>query len=159
MFTMEIDFTDIEQLQTDLKHIEQDRVQNLVQEASIAQVLIKNRISKGKTVDGRMMESKSKEKTGKYSKSWAKMRAKKGRQTNVVDLEYTGTTKGKFRRINGREAFREDAYDIGFDEDEAENIALYNNEMFGEAYGISDAEADETFIHYLKAFREELVRP
>jgi hypothetical protein len=52
---------------------------------------IKQRVENfGADSDGVAMQSFSKERFGAYSKAWGEQRAKKGRQTAKIDLNYTG---------------------------------------------------------------------
>jgi len=67
--------------------------QNTIVRASAIVVAgaIKQRVENfGADSDGVAIESHSAERFGAYSKSWGAKRAKKGRQTAKVDLNYTG---------------------------------------------------------------------
>lgn len=158
MYSLVIDITELNQLRDELIRVEAARMPALQVAASNSVVLIRDRISRGLTSEGKQMQSKAKKKEGAYSLRHARARKKRNRQINVIDLNYTSKTIYAFKRIGGRAAFQKDAIDVGFDDPTYEAIAGYNNEMFGPAYDLSETEADSVFKDYLDEFNSELFR-
>lgn len=159
MYTLEIDITEIVAFQKEIQRIESLRVVNLDMAASALIVRVKDHISKGKTASGKTMESKSSKKEGKYSKRWGSKRKKKGLRVDSITLSYTGDTIAKFGKLNSLSSFKNEEVIVGFKDETAEDIAAYNNAMFGDAYDVSDKEIDESFKSYLDEFNSELLRP
>lgn len=165
MIEMHIDTSELIELQGQLQFLEDNRVANLIPAASLATVTIKDRISKGFRADGKIMISKSNKPYGRYSKAHTNRRKKRKLQVSVVDLQFTGTTMRNFKRIEGRTSFREDAVNVGFDDTVMHpdgpaviDIALWNNEYFGDAWDISEKEIDQSFDEYVRTFNSPLLK-
>lgn len=155
MYTLEIDFKELEELKKQLEHITDTRLKNFSDTVNLEVELLKVRIGKGMTSDYRLMETKSTKREGRYSSTWAKARKKKGLKVDVVNLEFTGDTKANFKR---KTSGLTEEIDVGFTDTKAEGIAAYNNEMFGPAYDFSDKAIDGAFEDYLFRFDSPLLK-
>jgi len=90
----------------------------------------------GKNSNGIKMRTKSIQKFGAYSKSWGKRRNKKGFQTGIIDLTYTGAM------MNSMKAgpTGPNSYGVGFLGSEEFDKAFYNEERFGTIFDLSKYE-------------------
>lgn len=149
---------DVLSLKDSLTHIEKTRVDNLSMAGSAAVVRVKDHISKGKNAAGKTMISKSNKKEGRYSKAWGRKRKKKGLITSVINLSFRGDTINAFKRQNSLTSFKNDEVIIGIADEELEQIAMWNNEMFDNPYDLSDRELDEVFTTYIDEFKSDLLR-
>lgn len=96
----------------------------------------KARIFTGRGTEGKVMESKSRSRIGRYSAWHGRNRLKKGLQVNVVDLEFTGQMLDSFDIIGQTN----NTVTIGFKSDfEAEKMEK-NEALFG--FMIADIEDD-----------------
>jgi len=87
---------------------------------------IKKRVENfGADTDGVAIESHSAERFGAYSKSWGAKRAKKGRQTAKVDLNYTGAMWRDWRPVPTA-----DGWGATFTSEKQYLIAGYQEEIF-----------------------------
>lgn len=158
-FELIIDITDLHAVKDAIENTEDNLYGNLSSASSFATVTIRDRIErKGQTADGRAMESKSAKKTGKYSRGWGNKRKAAGLRVDVVNLSFTGRTLKEFGRIHDTLDFRNNAVTMGFERDDARQIAEWNNEMFGPAYDIGQREIDETFQEYIGEFNNLLFK-
>lgn len=157
MFILEVDTSGIREIKAAVEDIQENRVGNLIPAASFATVTIKDRIEHGKNVSGKIMETKSKKKTGKYSRRHGNKRKNLGKRTDVINLNLTGNTQRQFGRVDSFSAFKEDAVELGFKTADAEIIAGYNNEMFDDPYDISTKEIDGVFTEYIDNFGNNIL--
>ncbi len=109
----------------------QDRIYRTACFDSIA--LISNRIQqKGQKSD------ETKIGNGSYQKSYAKYREKKGRQSNYIDLTFTG------EMIDGLtfDKTASNEYSIGFGSKKSADKAEWNEARFGSVFELSDSEIE-----------------
>lgn len=107
---------------------------------------VKQRIGRGIGSDGQSMISSSSPKTGAYSKDYGNKRGKAGLPTGRVDLRFSGKTMDSYGIIE-----RGQNYVVGgFDNNEAGDIADYNEQMFGQAYYLSDEEINKADVFITK---------
>lgn len=157
MITVEIDTTGIRDIIRAIEDIEENRMPSLTSAATRSTSAVKDRITKGMTSDGKLMESKSLKKKGRYSRQWGNKRAKNGLKTSVITLSFTGRTIRSLTRIHDFSAYKDNSVIIGLDNDEAQQIAEWNNEMFGAAYDYSKSEIDRSFEQYLEGFGNNIL--
>lgn len=157
MITVEIDTTGLREIKAAIDQIEDRRYNSIKSAAHYANVLMKDRISKGMNAKGQMMESKSKRKEGRYSKQWGKKRSAKGKRTDIVNLSYSGDTMQDFGVDSSRQDFMETAASLNFKNSESEQIGEWNNEMFGNAYDLSNNEIDDVFNDYIDEFGNNIL--
>lgn len=149
---------DVISLKDSLTHIEKTRVDNLSMAGTAAVVRVKEHISKGKNADGRAMISKSSKKEGRYSKVYGKKRKARGLITSVINLAFRGDTINAFKRQTSLASFKNDEVIIGIADEELEQIAIWNNEMFDNPYDLSERELEEVFTTYIDEFKSDLLR-
>jgi hypothetical protein len=109
---------------------------NKVLRQAVIQVVpeMKRRIqNEGKNSAGEQMHTKSSKAYGAYSKAYGKKREKKGRQTAIVDLTFNGD----MMRSLKPGPTGPNSYGIGFLNDAQAEIAGYNEQNFGEIFGVS----------------------
>ncbi len=114
-----------------------------------ATALIVNRVQQdGENAEGQKMVSKAKIKKGAYSEKYSEFRTRKGRETDHIDLTFTGDMINSFlpEPINK-------GYGIGFRGGNGklsyDTLVSYNELRFGLVFVLSDSE--KTFIRGLIA--------
>lgn len=152
MITVEIDTSGLREIKTAIDQIEDKRYISIKSAANYGAALMLDRISKGLNSKGQAMESKSKKKEGKYSKRWGKVRKKAGKRTDIINLDYTGQTRESLKVDASRQEFMETSASLSFRNDEAEQKAEWNNDMFGNPYDFSNPEIDDVFEDYIDEF-------
>ena len=166
MWTIEIDISGIEEIKKSLEYIEANRYDKLVYNTSFTTVLVKDRISKGKTSDGKIMVTKSTYKMGRYSRQHGKERSRKGLRVDIVNLNFTGQLLRAFKRQQSLNSFKNQSVDIGIDPgaihtehgESLEDIANWNNWYFGKAIDIGNSEIDAAFKEYVDDFNTILMK-
>lgn len=128
---------------------------SIMREAAIVVAgAIKQRIeNQGKASDGRQMRTKSKEAYGAYSAAWGEKRAKKGRQTSIIDLNYTGEMWRSWLPIPV-----ENGWAATFVKAEAMKKAFSNQRLFGEIFSPSVRENKIALQAMLVRFRKIMAR-
>jgi Mrp family chromosome partitioning ATPase len=92
---------------------------------------IKRRIeNEGKNSAGTQMKTKSKTSFGAYSEAYGKKRARKGRQTGIIDLNFTGKMFRTWLPVP-----TERGWGATFVDADQLKIAGYNEERFGGVFG------------------------
>ena len=93
---------------------------------------IKQRIENfGADTDGVKIESHSKHRFGAYSASWGKKRSEKGRQTAIVDLNFTGKMWRDWKPVPTADGWGATFVTKESMQKAKENQAIFRTELFG----------------------------
>ena len=106
----------------------------------------------GKNSDGAKMVTKSSQKYGAYSKAYGRFRNKKGRQTAIIDLTFSGEMMDSLKPgPTGA-----NSYGIGFLGNDAFYKAFYNEERFGPIFDPSKYEMQVALVSINKSAQKLL---
>ncbi len=125
-------------LSNSLNNIEKIMINELPEVADNIVLKVKARIFTGRGTDGVIMTTKSRVKIGRYGAWHGGNRRRRGLQTDVVDLEYTGKMMNDFGVINKNRT----SIGIGF-KSETEAEKMEENEQI---YGFVIADVEEAFV-------------
>lgn len=91
----------VEFARAQIRNLSEIQENTVVREAAIIVAgAIKQRVeNSGRDSNNATIQSKSKERFGAYSKAWGEQRQSKGRQTGIVDLNYTGNMWSDWRPV------------------------------------------------------------
>jgi hypothetical protein len=98
--------------------------------------IISDRVQQRGKRAGKELITKSKERTGRYSKYYGRKRIEEGRQVDVIDSTYSGDMMGDFIPA----AVGNNEYHVGFRGDKSSSKAEYMEAYFGEIYSLSGEE-------------------
>lgn len=99
--------------------------------------LISDRIQQqGKKTDGSPITTKSEKKFNAYSYQYGKFRTKKGRETDHIDMTFTGDMMGDLLPVKDSEK----SYIVGFRGKHSSDKAQFNEQRFGKLFNLSSGE-------------------
>ena len=114
-----------------------DITEDLEESANDAIVDIKNRVSRGIASDGSVMDTRSTDKVGRYSRRYANTRAENSKGTAVRDLSLTGEMIDNLGILEKKLNYVSGGFSSKTQADKAEYNEIYMNQK---AFDLSDAE-------------------
>ncbi|WP_234734806.1 hypothetical protein [Tellurirhabdus bombi] len=138
-----------------LEAIKSGTPRNLRNTAEVAAELVRRRIQEsGRNVAGVQMTTQARERLGKYSKYHGRTRQRLNLQVAQIDF----TMNGNLMSAWGVLSSDADGSSVGFDNDEAAEIANHLEGYFGEAFGMTNDERNRAVNGFLDQVHETFNR-